>query len=362
MKTPSIELFFDLLKIAVGRNVHVSSHYSDKEWEDIYNFAKKQSLLAITLDAIDSSCKNNQKPPMPLLYHWIGEVEQIRQINRKVNSQCVQLTKWFSSRGIVSCILKGQGIAQLYPKPELRQAGDIDIWVNARRDSLVEIIRSEHIKITNVDYVDSKVSFFSDTEVEAHFRPTWMFNPFINRKVQAWIQRNKDDQMSNFDKEMGFAYPTIGFNLVFSFIHIYRHVFFEGIGLRQLMDYYFILTHSTKDERIEALATLQSFGLAKFAGTVMYIMRRVFNMDESLLLCEPNKDEGEFLLSEIMRGGNFGHFDDRNKYVSDEKRFLRGINNAKRNMRFLRRYPSEVIWMPFWKTWHWCWRKWNGYL
>ena len=128
------------------------------------------------------------------------------------------------------------------------------------------------------------------------------------------------------------------------------------------MDYYFILAQSNKEERAEALATMKSFGLAKFAEAVMYIMRRVFNMDESLLLCEPNKEDGEFLLSEIMRGGNFGHYDDRNKYVSDEKRFLRGFNNAKRNMRFLRRYPSEVIWMPFWKTWHWCWRKWNGYL
>lgn len=93
------------------------------------------------------------------------------------------------------------------------------------------------------------------------------------------------------------------------------------------MDYYYILTHSSNEERVNAYATLCSFGMQRFVVAVMYVLRIVFDMDETLLLCEPNKDEGEFLLSEIMRGGNFGHYDDRNTNVFEEKRFLRGFNN-----------------------------------
>jgi len=140
-------------------------------------------------------------------------------------------------------------------------------------------MRARGIDVGCVDYVNCHALFFKDIEVEVHFRPTYFYNPVANRKLQKWLQDNKQKQMGNTNLNVGFCYPTVAFNLVFCMIHTYRHVFSEGIGLRQLMDYYFILTHSTKDECIEALITLKTFGLAKFAGTVMYIMRRVFNMD-----------------------------------------------------------------------------------
>ena len=168
--------------------------------------------------------------------------------------------------------------------------------------------------------------------------------------------------MASFDDAVGFAYPTIAFNLVFSLIHIYRHVFSEGIGLRQLMDYYYILIHSTENERQAAFDILGSFGLKKFVATVMYVMLRVFDVNESLVLCQPNQRGGEYLLTEILRGGNFGHYDDRNKHLPTESRLKRGVENAKRNLRFLKHYPSEVMWAPAFKIWHWCWRKWKGYL
>ena len=94
----------------------------------------------------------------------------------------------------------------------------------------------------------------------------------------------------------------------------------------------------------------------------MYIMQQVFAIDEKLLLCAPNKTEGEFLLSEILRGGNFGQYDDRIKRISEDHRWRRGIENLKRNLLFLRHYPNEVVWIPAWKMWHFGWRAWKGYL
>ncbi len=356
------ERFFQLLQIAVGKPINNQIKFTVNEWTAIYNLASEQSLVGLVLHAVDELVSDGQTPPQPLLLHWIGESEIIRQRNNQFDQLCQQLTSWFRSKGYNSCILKGQGAARLYNKPNTRQPGDIDIWVNAETDEIVDKMRNDGLDVTYVDYVNCNASFFSDTDVEVHFRPTYMFNPFVNQRVQRWIKEKKDAQFSNYDESLGFSYPTLAFNLVFSLIHIYRHVFLEGIGLRQLTDYYYILTHSTESERREAYKTLDFWGLSKFVATVMHVIRRVFNIGEEFLLCAPNQEDGEFLLKEIMRGGNFGHYDDRNKYVSDEKRFLRGFNNAKRNMRFLRRYPSEVIWMPLWKTWHWGWRKWNGYL
>lgn len=356
-----IEAFFELIQITVGTRDGFSREPSAKVWAAIFDTAEKQSLVGVLLVGMEK-LPAEQRPPQRLLLEWIGIQQIAVSTNYNQDRRSKELYEWFKEKGFDNCIIKGQGVARLYPQPELRQAGDIDIWANADRDDVVGKMLSEGIDVSVIDYVNCHAAFFDDVEVEVHFRPSYFFNPFANRRLQKWIQENKSVQMANFDDEVSFCYPTIAFNLVFSLIHIYRHVFSEGIGLRQLMDYYYILTHSSNEERVNAYATLCSFGMQRFVVAVMYVLRIVFDMDETLLLCEPNKDEGEFLLSEIMRGGNFGKFDDRNIYVPENEKIKRGLNNFKRNLRFLRQYPSEVLWMPLWKTWHWGWRKWKGYL
>ena len=364
MLSENIQSFFLILQLAVGKHIKNAIHIKENDWHSIYEIATKQSLVGVMMEGIQrlSESDNIQKPPLPLLYEWIGIAEHIKSQNKLMDERSAMLTRMLKSWGYDSCILKGQGVARLYPKPELRQSGDIDIWVKGSRDDVVKVLKEQCIGLSYIDYVNCHAGFFTDAEVEAHFKPTWMYNPFTDRKLQKWIEANKAAQMVNYDKEVKFCYPTIEFNLVFSLIHIYRHVFQEGIGLRQLMDYYCILTHSNNEERINAYGTLCSFGMKKFVAAVMHVIRVVFGIEESLLLCKPNVVNGDFLLGEIIRGGNFGHYDDRNNNLSDGKKIRKGIDNMKRNVRFIEQYPSEVLWMPIWKMWHWGWRKWKRYL
>lgn len=355
--------FFYLLQLGIGKHPQEIISLDERDWGELFDMAIKQSLIGVILEGAQrlSESEANQKPPLPLLYEWIGHVERIRLHNRQMDQKSAMLTRIFNDWGYKSCVLKGQGATRLYPQPELRQSGDIDIWVEGGRDEIVKRLKSNCIGLSFVDYVNCHAGFFTDAEVEVHFRPTWFYNPFVNRKVQKWIEQNKAVQMSNYDHEVGFSYPTIGFNLVFSLIHVYRHIFQEGIGLRQLTDYYFILTHSTAEERSEAMATLKSFGIGKFVAAVMHIEQKVLDIEESYMLCTPNEKDGSFLLDEIMRGANFGHFDDRNNFASSDNRWKHGYNNIRRNFRFLKSYPSEVIWMPIWKVWHYFWRMKKGY-
>ena len=359
-----VKKFFYLIQLAVGKCPVEIIPIDEKEWEVIYEMAVRQSLVGVIFEGVQILTESypEQKPPLNLLLEWIGQTEQIKSRNKQMDNRSAMLKRMFESKGYDSCILKGQGAARLYHVPEVRQPGDIDIWVDGKRDEIIRKLKNGFIELSYIDYVNCHAAFFTDAEVEVHFRPTWMYNPITNRKVQKWIQKNKEAQMKEYNCEVGFGYPTVSFNLVFSLIHIYRHVFQEGIGLRQLMDYYFILTHSTSAEREEAFKTLKSFGLGKFTAVIMYIMQQVFDIDRKLLLCEPISAAGRFLLEEILRGGNFGHFDDRNIFVSTDKRFKRGLYNVKRNFRYLKSYPTEVMWMPMWKVWHWGWRKYKGYL
>ena len=128
------------------------------------------------------------------------------------------------------------------------------------------------------------------------------------------------------------------------------------------MDYFFILIHSTKEERDNAYHVLQRLRLKKFVGAIMYVLKKVFAVDQKLLLCKPNIKEGKFLLNEILIGGNFGFYDSRNKWFDKGHRLEKNLYNTKRNLRYLFHYPSEVICIPFWKTWHYLWRIKRGYL
>ena len=198
--------------------------------------------------------------------------------------------------------------------------------------------------------------------MEVHFLPSWMYSPWTNKRLQRFFKEKADRQFSNIDEQLGFAHTTIDFDLVYSMVHIYRHIFSEGIGLRQLVDYYYILQRSTEEQRSEAFKTLCSLKMQSFVGGIMWILMECFGMNIMYSLCPANERHGKFLLSEIMAAGSFGHYDSRIKQIDHDKRFKRGFSQLKRNLHFVTYYPSEVLLSPFWKLWHWCWRKRKGYL
>lgn len=143
----------------------------------------------------------------------------------------------------------------------------------------------------------------------------------------------------------------------------------EGIGLRQLLDYYFVvvkwhtdLTDLT-DLDSKDLAALQRdlkwLGFWKFAGAVMYVLHEVFGLEEEKMIAPINEKEGAFLLDEIMRGGNFGQYDDRLGDKTGEGKVHRYFRMSLRNMRFVKHYSSEALCEPLFRTWFFFWKVWS---
>ena len=140
------------------------------------------------------------------------------------------------------------------------------------------------------------------------------------------------------------------------------HFLYEGVGLRQIVDYFYVLKNLNEGERKQAAIDVREVGLLKFAGAVMYVLQQVCGMDEGLLIAMPDKKRGALLLDEIMMSGNFGKYNERLQKKQHNKRIRNNIISFKRQLRFLKYYPLDILCIPFWKTGHWCWRKWNGYL
>lgn len=376
------ELFFELIKVAIGSSEGLSQLPSNKEWNELYDMAMKQSLVGVCFAALqrlgtDTNDVFARIGMSEMLYlTWMGMAAKIQQKNQIVDEQCVALQKQLSADGLRTSILKGQGVGRLYITTNssqvqfnlrgLRQSGDIDIWIEGGVKAVVRLAENLGQK-ADVTEQHVHLDIFENTEVEAHFIPSMLRNPFANAKLQKWFKKMAPLQFANRD-ENGLCVPTTEFNLVYLLIHIYRHLFAEGVGMRQVMDYYFVLQENRSNEtdckecKERAFQTIQQLGLADFAGALMYAMREMFGLQHEQMLCDPNERYGTFLLNEIMTSGNMGHHDERLKECQKGNRWQRFFMVTKHNMRLMSYYPVETLWAPFTRIKVWAWRKWNGWI
>lgn len=352
--------FIQLIHIALGRKETLDAPLSDGDWDKMYAFAKKHALLGIVYKAI-MSLPSEQLPPRRVKIQFALAAEKIASRNKVMDEYSASATAMMKELGMQACVLKGQAVARRYPWPDARQSGDIDLWVDKDIDAVLPLLRSRW-ELNEVFYHHAGIRPFPDTktEVEVHFMPSWMYNPFTNRKLQEYFRGNSQKQFDNFLSDMGFSSATCGFDCVFSLVHIFRHLFLEGIGLRQIIDYHFILQDSSSEERRDAYVMACGIGMERFVPALMYVLKYVTGLEDEKLLCSPDERSGEFLLHEILRSGNFGRYDSRNVPIrlNGKKELLsvRFFRRLKRLFTFFGIAPGEVLWAPFFKVWQQIWR------
>ncbi len=167
----------------------------------------------------------------------------LEKANVRLNDTAIQVSEWFRKKGFRTCILKGQGNALMYPNPYSRTPGDIDIWVEGGDKRVISFVRSisPHEKAC---YHHIEFPSYKGMEVEVHYRPSFLLCFWHNRKLQKYYERVKEEQFSHqvmLGEQGEIAIPTVEFNLIFQLTHIFSHLMNEGIGLRQLVDYYFVI-------------------------------------------------------------------------------------------------------------------------
>ncbi|WP_439424540.1 nucleotidyltransferase family protein [Segatella copri] len=361
-----ITAFFAFLRYCLVYKGNMSRVVAGMDWQELYSFASKQALLGLCFEGIERLGKEypeelKQNPiGRELLMTWMGKAQQIRRQNMKVNAVAGKLFAMLRVDGMRCCVLKGQGNALMYPNPYSRTPGDIDVWLDASRERTMEYaqkkfelgddIRLQHLE-TSLDGVP----------VELHFFPCSMNNPIYHARLQKWFRRNADLQSSHIvglpDGAGDIAIPTTAFNVVYQLTHLYHHFFDEGIGMRQIIDYYYVVNN---DELLAIKDTLQKelkhLGLWKFARAVMYVLHEALGLSGEKMIAPMDEKRGKLLLAEILNGGNFGkHFTKYGHFTQQgmaKKYFLK----IWRNMHFVRYYPAEALSEPIFRTWHFFWR------
>lgn len=373
-------IFFDFLQFCISSVADIPASVKDADWKVLYVIAKKQALIGVLFYGIRRLPKE-LAPEQKLLMQWMVMAEQIRKQNIRLFQDSVKVCQNFENEGFANCILKGQGNALLYPDPYMRTPGDIDIYLTGGRKRMMQYINkvcpNQVMRYHHIDFPVMK------TAIEVHFTPSYMFYPIHNRRMQKWFEEVMGEQCNHRvslpDGYGEIHVPLVSFNVIYILSHLYRHIFTEGIGLRQLLDYYFVLvkwhtdltnlTDSNKSlPQMTQINTdldtlrheLKYLGLWKFAGAVMFVMKEVFGLSDDRMIAPMDEKEGKFLLDEIMRGGNFGQYDDRMGSKIGESKMHRYFRMNLRNLRFVKHYPTEALSEPLFRTWFAVWKKIHG--
>lgn len=370
----SNELFFELIQVAIGRRTRLSRVPTAEEWNLLYLTAEKQAVLGVCFAGVNSLPKElTLTMPMPLKMKWLAVSARIQQRNELMNRRCIEVQKALQAEGLSPSILKGQGMTSLYKISDgesenlcyslgkLRQSGDIDVWVPCGMESAMAFIIGKYGKV-EYDYINAHVPMFNDVEVELHWRAGAVTNLLMNRRLQRWLERKETKKMMLAGKAIlpdggEITVPSIEFNLYYLMLHCYHHVFETGLGMRQLMDYYFLLRARNLNLCDNHIELFRNFGMQRFVCAVMWIMQEVFGLEKNRLLDEPNERDGRFILREIMDGGNFGHHEGRIRRFTKSKKWHSICSILQHNFHISMHYPLESFWSVVWIVYHFFWKK-----
>ena len=404
-------IFFEFLRFCIGTVQEVPSSLKGADWRVLYAMARKQCLVGVLFDGI-KRLPADVGMDKGLLFQWMAQNQTLRKTNARLDKAAVEVAEWFGRKGFRTCVLKGQGNALLYPSGMERTPGDIDIWVEGGDKRVISFVRSisPHEKAC---YHHIEFPSYKGVEVEVHYRPSFLLCFWHNRKLQKYYERVKEEQFSHrvmLGAKGEIAIPTVEFNLIFQLTHIFSHLMNEGIGLRQLLDYFFLLKNTNFSGNTDGGAFLSStdntdkiggnvdgdgfllntdftdntdriggnadgdaflvntnltdrrllqdelrrLGLWKFAGAVMYIMKEVFGLEDNLLIAPLDVKRGRFVLNEVLEAGNFGKHDARNRFGRSQ--FGHNLQRVYRDIRLVRYFPAEALSEPIFRTWHFFWR------
>ena len=396
-------IFFEFLRFCIGTVQEVPSSLKGADWRALYAMARKQCLVGVLFDGI-KRLPADVGMDKGLLFQWMAQNQTLRKANARLDKAAVEVAEWFGRKGFRTCVLKGQGNALLHPPGMERTPGDIDLWVDGGDRKVVSFVRSlspdEKVCYHHIGFPE-----YNGVEVEVHFRPSFLFCFRYNRRLQGYYERVMDEQFAHRVKlgEQGeVAVPKAEFNLIFQLTHIFTHLMNEGIGLRQLLDYFFVLKNTDfignadgdgfllntdfTDYTDKSLGNtdgdgfllntnctdriggnvdgvdrgllqdeLRRLGLWEFAGAVMYIMKEVFGLEDNRLIVPPDVKRGRLVLKEVLEAGNFGQYDKRNWF--GHSALGHNLQRLYRDMRLVRYFPEEALSEPFFRIWHFFWRK-----
>ena len=351
--TSTEEIFGELLKSSLWQ-ASVSRVPERDEIVGSIKLAKTQSVLGVVANTIlsDASLSGllTDAEKMNLKHFVISNFSTSQMLNNALIAVVQELREY----GIDPVLLKGQGIAKYYHVPELRQCGDIDIYVGENHFAKTcEVIGTMSSSEDHEGDIPS-LKHFHTRIGKAFFEIHRYTDVYWPRRLDRIYQKISDEGMKSNLVSLDFSgvpvsTPSVDFNVFFIFNHFWHHFIADGVGLRQICDWVLLLHHNYGKVNLDYLET------------VLYDMKlmkqwQVFgNIAVDFLGLPPNempfyndkyKVLSEKVLKLIMIEGNFGK--ENLKGYNRPKGYFAGkfyslSKRVQRNYRVFRLFPRDAF-------------------
>lgn len=236
--------------------------------------AKQQTVVGLLYDGVQRFPSGKVPLPRKDLLKWFALADKIRKRNVLVNQELTRLVSCLESHGIDYIVVKGQTVGASYPKPWLRQPGDIDFLIRdsyaAVRDSI-----SSLLDVALPKQIIEKEAVFKKNEVlfELHTDLT-LFGSKANQRfwdeliAQSWTEHCCVEVDGTTVRTLP---PTL--NVAYVFIHLFFHFIREDVGLRQFCDWA-VLLHAygkaiDRDRLAEILKKLDMLNAYRAFGSIL---------------------------------------------------------------------------------------------
>lgn len=361
MKDNTIEVFFALVRAGLWGEADANLNANDNlfegvEWEKIYQLAQEQSVIGLVLAGLEHS---DIKPPKELLLQWIGEVQLIEQRNKAMNGYIAELIEEMRHVGIYALLVKGQGLAQCYSRPNWRSSGDVDLLLSKDNYERAKAFILPKGVLTEPEEAGKKHLAMQVGQWAVELHGTLRVG--LSKRVDRMLDKVQHDifyggQVRSWMNGRAQVFlPAANEDVVYVFAHILQHFNKGGIGLRQVCDwcrllwtYKDSLNYGLLEQRIKS-AGLMSEWKAFGAFAVEYLGMPVEAMPLLDVRCkkEDGRSEidvnlrkkadkiGEF----ILEVGNFGHNRD-NSYFQKHSYFVQKCISAWRRVKDLCRHAT----------------------
>lgn len=210
------------------------------DWEGVMQIARFHSNNVLIADVASRMTDSNK--PSPLMLAQMQSVMRNNMFHllqlRQILGSAVKILR---EHGIEPVVLKGFGLASLYPNPALRQIGDTDLFVG---------IANFHEACTLLRTMPGSYNWGEEIDVGKHYNIEFGNIPLEVHRVSADIEDAKlypqyaaMEQEGLIDHPQRIEYeglelsiPSKEFVVFFTFYHAWNHYLETGVGWRQLSD------------------------------------------------------------------------------------------------------------------------------
>lgn len=350
-------LFLNLLSAAIWdkpadalmfRNLHNDS------WDSIVDMARRQSVSALIADRALLLPKESL-PPRKLTLQFMVMIEQTEALNRKMIGVLKKLMQEYEAHNYPFCLLKGLANGINYPKPLLRNAGDLDLFLYRKGDyeRSKEWIASKGFEIDDSHHMHYSFDT-DDVHIENHCRISYFDNKkydILFKRWEALLVENENFTTVQIDDFRVQQLP-VELNAFFIFQHMFRHFVHLGVGFRQYIDWILFLSkHRHEIDEASFTATAQSYALLYPMQVFARAAVKYLDAPEAIFPFPMIADceHADWIIEDILHSGNFG-FHRPGKQRPKEK--MRGMwfsykTTVGRSMKFGVISPEHIKVLPF---------------